>query len=113
MATIPIPRPLEREVLVEAGHRCAIPACRQTRVEIAHIVPYRENKEHRFDDNLIPLCPTCHSRYDEEEIDRKAMRQFKWKLADLNGRYVELEQWRAAAVGTLSQDRGSPQRMVV
>lgn len=68
----PIPRQLERDVLVEAGHRCAIPRCRQTPVVIA-------------------LCPTCHARYDGGEIDRKAMLQYKANLSVLNGRYSDLE----------------------
>jgi hypothetical protein len=85
-----LPRKLEREVLMEAGHRCAIPVCRQTPVEIAHIVPWAEVKEHSFD-NLIALCPTCHTRYDKGEIDRASMRQYKANLSVLNGRYGDLE----------------------
>ena len=85
-----LPRKLEREVLMEAGHRCAIPVCRQTPVEIAHIVPWAEVKEHSFD-NLIALCPTCHTRYDRGEIDRASMRQYKANLSVLNGRYGDLE----------------------
>jgi len=87
----PIPRPLERDVLVEAGHRCAIPACRQVPVEIAHIVPWSQAKEHTFD-NLIALCPTCHTRYDRGEIDRKAMLQYKANLSVLTHRYGDMEQ---------------------
>ncbi|HKQ08164.1 MAG TPA: HNH endonuclease signature motif containing protein [Blastocatellia bacterium] len=76
------PRPLERDVLVEAGHRCAIPTCRQIPVEIAHIVPWARVKAHTFD-NLIALCPTCHTRYDNGEIDRRAMLQYKANLSVL------------------------------
>ncbi len=86
-----IPRQLQRDVLIEAGHRCAIPTCRQTPVEIAHIVPWEEVKEHTFD-NLMALCPTCHTRFDKGEIDRKAMRQYKANLSVLTGRYGDLEQ---------------------
>jgi len=86
-----IPRQIEREVLLEAGHRCAIPTCRQTPVEIAHIVPWEKVQEHTFD-NLIALCPTCHTRYDKGEIDRKSMLQYKSNLSILNGRYGDLEQ---------------------
>jgi len=86
-----IPRQLEREILLEAGHRCAIPTCRQTPVEIAHIIPWEQAKEYTFD-NLIALCPTCHTRYDKGEIDRKAMEQYKANLSFLNGRYGDLEQ---------------------
>jgi HNH endonuclease len=85
-----IPQPLERQVKMEAGHRCAIPACRQTPVELAHIIPWKEVKEHTFE-NLIALCPTCHTRYDRGEIDRKSVRQYKANLSILNGRYSDLE----------------------
>jgi hypothetical protein len=89
-ATRTPPRQIERAVLVEAGHRCAIPTCRQTPVEIAHIIPWARVKEHTFD-NLIVLCPTCHTRYDSGEIDRKSMQQYKANLSVLNSRYGDLE----------------------
>jgi hypothetical protein len=60
-------------------------------VEIAHIIPWEQVKEHSFD-NLIALCPTCHSRFDKGDIDRKAMQQYKANLSVLNGRYGDLEQ---------------------
>ncbi|MGW5235976.1 HNH endonuclease [Streptomyces nodosus] len=86
-----IPARLKRAVLVEAGHQCAIPTCRQTPVEIAHIDPWVKVKEHTFD-NLIALCPTCHVRYDgRREIDRQAMLQYKQNLEVLNGRYTDVE----------------------
>lgn len=86
----PIPTALKRKVLVEAGHRCAIPTCRQTPVEIAHIVPWAICQKHEFD-NLIALCPTCHTRYDKGEIDRKSMQAYKHNLSVLNSRYGDLE----------------------
>jgi len=76
---------------MEAGHRCAIPTCHQVPVEIAHIIPWEQVKEHSFD-NLIALCPTCHSRFDKGEIDRRAMQQYKDNLSILNDRYGDLEQ---------------------
>lgn len=85
-----IPRPLERELLIEAGHRCAIPTCRQTPVELAHIIPWEKVREHAFD-NLIALCPTCHTRFDKGDIDRLAMQRYKANLAIVNGRYGDLE----------------------
>lgn len=79
-----IPRELRRRVLIEAGHRCAIPACRATPVEIAHITPWAKAKKHEFK-NLIALCPTCHTRFDDlhNPLDRKAMRQYKANLNPL------------------------------
>ncbi|MFG2773755.1 HNH endonuclease [Streptomyces sp. NPDC048350] len=85
-----IPTALRRAVLVEAGHRCAIPTCRQVPVEIAHITPWSRVKEHTFD-NLIALCPTCHTRYDGGDMDRKSMLQYKQNLEVLNGRYTDVE----------------------
>jgi HNH endonuclease len=86
-----IPEELRRRVLIEAGHRCAIPTCKHPTTEIAHIVPWEQVKEHRFE-NLIALCPTDHTRYDKREIDRKAMLQYQANLSILNGRYTDFEQ---------------------
>ncbi|MFE1731669.1 HNH endonuclease [Streptomyces bacillaris] len=85
-----IPAALKRAVLVEAGHRCAIPTCRQTPVQLAHIKPWAKVKEHTFG-NLIALCPTCHARYDRGEIDRLSMLQYKENLEIVNNRYTETE----------------------
>ncbi|MGW8767680.1 HNH endonuclease [Streptomyces sp. NPDC055815] len=83
--------PLQRALLVEAGHRCAIPTCRQWPTEFAHITPYSRVQEHTFE-NLIVLCPTCHSRYDQtKEIDRRAMLQYKANLEVMNHRYTDVE----------------------
>jgi hypothetical protein len=78
-------------VLVEAGHRCAIPTCRQVPVEIAHIESRKADGSNDTFDNLIALCPTCHTRYDKGEIDRLSMRHYKTNLGILNSRYGEME----------------------
>lgn len=85
-----VPAAVKRAVLIEAGHRCAIPTCRQTPVEIAHIEPWATVKAHAAE-NLIALCPTCHTRYDNGDIDRISMRQYKANLAILNNRYTDIE----------------------
>lgn len=89
-----IPHALERQILVESGHRCSIPACSSFPVEIHHITPWAECREHAFE-NLIALCPTCHTRARDGlgrlGIDRKALRLYKQKLAVMNGRYSEQE----------------------
>jgi hypothetical protein len=86
----PIPSELQRSVLIEAGHRCAIHTCRQVAVEIAHIVAWSKSKEHRLE-NLIALCPTCHTRFDRGEIDRRSMLIYKHRLSVPNNRYGDLE----------------------
>jgi hypothetical protein len=86
-----IPINIERQVLIEAGHRCAIPTCKYTRVEIAHIVPWAESNDNSFE-NLIALCPNCHDLYDKDRrIDRKSMLIYKKNLGLLNHRYGEFE----------------------
>ncbi|MFJ2292124.1 HNH endonuclease [Streptomyces sp. NPDC087894] len=87
-----IPAELRRQVLVEAGHRCAVPTCRQHPVDIEHIVDWAKVKKHEFE-NLIALCPTCHRRKGDgpDQIDRKALRQYKANLSVLNSRYSDLE----------------------
>ncbi|MFB1044363.1 HNH endonuclease [Streptomyces chrestomyceticus] len=79
-----VPRDLRRRVLVEAGHRCAIPTCRATPVEIAHIIPWAKVKKHEFS-NLIALCPNCHTHFDSPHgpLDRKSMREYKANLNPL------------------------------
>lgn len=86
-----IPNELKRLVLVEAGHRCAIPTCEQTTLEVAHIEPWSKTKSHEFH-NLIALCPNCHTRFDKGEIDRKAMLAYKANLnkgADSERQFLE------------------------
>lgn len=86
----PIPEELKRRVLVEAGHRCAIPTCRNPVTEVAHIVPYRIRKKHEYE-NLIALCPTCHARADKGEIDRQSLKMYKRILQRLTDRYERFE----------------------
>ncbi|WP_200890622.1 HNH endonuclease signature motif containing protein [Pseudomonas nitroreducens] len=75
-----IPKEIERAVLIEAGHQCAIPACRHPRVEIHHIIPWAKCKKHEYR-NLIALCPNCHTRVHDGEIDRKSLLIYKSALA--------------------------------
>lgn len=89
----------KRLVLVEAGHRCAIPTCRQTTTEIAHIIPWAKTQDDSSS-NLIALCPTCHTRYDQKkEIDLKSMQMYKQNLLnsgirpDLNGVAMTAVPW--------------------
>jgi hypothetical protein len=81
---VPIGR--KRTVLVEAGHRCAIPTCRHPTTEIAHIVPESQDHDDSFD-NLIALCPECQNK----EIDRQSIRMYKRNLGILNSRYSDFE----------------------
>lgn len=86
-----IPRPLRRQVEVEAGHRCAIPTCRDTvGLQIHHIEPWVTVQSHSFE-NLILLCSRCHQLEQDNKIDRLSMTMYKRNLGLLVGRYGEME----------------------
>lgn len=85
-----IPAELRRRVLVEAGHRCAIPTCRYIEVEVHHIVPWEACQKHEYE-NLIALCPNCHRRADKGDIDRKSLHHYKANLRFTHDRFSQLE----------------------
>lgn len=85
-----IPAGILRRVLVEAGHRCAIPTCRYIEVEIHHIIPWAQCQAHEYD-NLIALCANCHRRADRGEIDRKSLRLYKANLRFAHDKFSQLE----------------------
>lgn len=86
----PIPAELRRRVLIEAGHRCAIPTCRHIDVDAHHIVPWETRREHAYE-NLIALCPNCHRRVHKNEIDRKSLYHYKANLRFTHDRFSQLE----------------------
>lgn len=81
-----IPAEIRRAVLVEAGHRCAIPRCHQTELDVHHIVPWADCLKHEYS-NLIALCPICHRRAHLGDIDRKSLFIYKENLAKEFGRH--------------------------
>ena len=85
-----IPTDLRRKILVEAGHRCAIPTCRSIVVDVHHIIPWEKCKKHEYT-NLIALCPNCHRRADKRNIDRKSLRMYKNNLRFLYDKFTTFE----------------------
>jgi hypothetical protein len=85
-----MPSEIRRRVLVEAGHRCAIPTCRYIEVDVHHIIPWAQSQAHEYD-NLIALCPNCHRRADRGEIDRKSLRLYKLNLRFIHDKFSNLE----------------------
>jgi HNH endonuclease len=102
-----IPAEIRRRVLVEAGHRCAIPTCRHIDVDVHHIVPWSQCQAHEYD-NLIALCPNCHRRADAGQIDRKSLRLYKLNLRFAHDKYSQLEMDVLFALNQLPHDRGMP-----
>jgi DNA-binding MarR family transcriptional regulator len=86
----PIPADLRRRVLIEAGHRCAIPTCRYIEVDVHHILPWEQCQKHEYE-NLIALCPNCHRRADNGEIDRKSLRLYKTNLRFAHDKFSQVE----------------------
>lgn len=77
-------------MLVESGHRCALPTCRSIIVEVHHIEPWEKCKNHKYE-NLIALCPNCHTRAHLGDIDRKSLLLYKANLRFSHGRFSQLE----------------------
>lgn len=98
-----IPAPLKRSILVEAGHRCAIPTCRHINVEVHHIIPWKQCQEHDYD-NLIALCPNCHARADRGDIDRPSLRLYKRNLQFMHDKFSNYEIDILFRVFKLSED---------
>ncbi|MGC4895470.1 HNH endonuclease signature motif containing protein [Micromonospora sp. DT31] len=89
----PVPAELERRLMIEAGHRCAIPTCRAVGpLQIEHIRDWHQVRQHNFE-NMIVLCANCHGRKGNRrgQIDRKSLYQYKANLSVVNSRYGELE----------------------
>lgn len=70
-----IPIKIQRDLLFECRYRCACD-CEPVSLEKAHIIPWRETKDHKFDD-LVVLCANCHTRADAEKWPESALRRFK------------------------------------
>ena len=72
-----IPIETQREVLFEARHHCAV-CCFALSLELAHVIPWRTSKDHRKE-NLIALCPNCHTTADNEKWAKKYFEKYKKK----------------------------------
>jgi tetratricopeptide (TPR) repeat protein len=127
-----IPADVERKVLIEAGHRCAVCGA-ELPLERAHIIAWIRSKDHSAA-NLLCLCANCHGRADTEKWGEETLRQYKqrpWVIrarieaaqngafsplhqlppppADFTGRAAELSELREAATRggvTISGVRG-------
>lgn len=86
-----IPVEIQREVLFESRHACAV-CCLPLPLEFAHIIPWNQAKEHKAE-NLIALCANCHTRADHERWNASDLRRYKqkpciverWEIGPLSG----------------------------
>jgi len=70
-----IPIEIQREVLFQARHRCAV--CGEpVSLEKAHIIPWCKTHDHSLP-NLIALCANCHTRSHAEKWSESMLRKYK------------------------------------
>lgn len=71
-------------VLHEAGYRCANPVCRYPlTLELHHITQFSEGGADSAD-NLLALCPNCHTAHHHGIIPISSLRTWKYVLLSLN-----------------------------
>lgn len=84
MSRAPIPKNVERKLFAESMGVCMNPDCKSEIIKIendiaekAHIIPYHHTANNSFD-NLIILCPNCHTKYDKNnEFTESEVRNWK------------------------------------
>ena len=82
-----IPESLKREVLTEAGYRCAVPTCRTNlALDLHHMVEVSEGGTNDLA-NLIALCPTCHALFHRGTIKRDSLHSWKGILVALGAAF--------------------------
>lgn len=84
MARIKIPDHTRTLILLEAGYKCANPVCRHIlTLELHHIVWVKDGGKND-PENLLALCPNCHSLHTQGHIAEAAIRKWKSLLVALN-----------------------------
>lgn len=78
-----IPDPIRRAVLLEAGYSCANPVCHVPLLH-AHHIDYVESGGENTEDNLIALCPNCHTMVHNKIIPTEAVKTWKTMLIAAN-----------------------------
>jgi hypothetical protein len=76
-------------------------------VEIHHIIPWETCRSHKYE-NLIALCPNCHSRADAGKIDRKALRLYKLNLRFAHDKFSQLEMDMLFELARMREGHGAP-----
>ncbi|WON74157.1 HNH endonuclease signature motif containing protein [Nitrosospira sp. Is2] len=79
-----IGKALKRQLIKEAGAKCANPGCTTQRVEIHHIKQWAVYKCHNGPD-MIALCPTCHDYAHNGTLTISDETLYEWKQIVRNG----------------------------
>lgn len=79
-----IPLDVRKLVLHEAGYKCSNPACRGIITLDIHHLEYVSNGGGDTSDNLLALCPNCHSLHHAGQITDESVRAWKMLQISLN-----------------------------
>ena len=79
-----LPIPIRMAVLHEAGYRCSNPACRTILTLDIHHLDYVSDGGADTNENLLALCPNCHSLHHKGHIPQESLRAWKMLLLALN-----------------------------
>jgi hypothetical protein len=71
-------------VLHEAGYKCANPCCRYPLTLDVHHLYYVSEGGSNTAENLLPLCPNCHTEHHNGIIPTESLRAWKMLLMALN-----------------------------
>ena len=71
-------------VLHEAGYKCSNPACRYPLTLDVHHLYYVSEGGCDLAENLLPLCPNCHTEHHNGNVPTESLRAWKMLLLALN-----------------------------
>jgi hypothetical protein len=79
-----LPKATVNAVLLEAGYRCANPVCRHILTLESHHIRWVKDGGGNAPENLLALCPNCHSLHTYGHIPPPAILAWKSLLVSLN-----------------------------
>jgi hypothetical protein len=79
-----VPLDVKRLVLHESGYKCSNPACRYPLTLDVHHLYYVSKGGSNSADNLLPLCPNCHTEHHNGNIPTDSLRAWKMLLVTMN-----------------------------
>lgn len=79
-----IPTPVQHGLLMEAGYKCGNPTCRHIITLELHHIEYVRDGGGDGPENLLVLCPNCHSMHHTGIIPAESVRHWKGMLLALS-----------------------------
>ena len=79
-----LPISIQRMVLHESGYKCSNPTCRTIITLDLHHLAYVSKGGKNEAENLLALCPNCHSLHHKRHIPQDSLRTWKMLQISLN-----------------------------